>query len=91
MTFTSSPDIHSQVRQDTPLLVNIKGCGYAPDINCGSFANKYQVGKKCALLDNRSCFLVVCPEERLSVVEKLRSNRFHVFKCILAQNEITIL
>eukprot|EP00095_Tigriopus_kingsejongensis_P005268 maker-scaffold464_size163657-snap-gene-0.30 protein:Tk05268 transcript:maker-scaffold464_size163657-snap-gene-0.30-mRNA-1 annotation:"sodium auxiliary" len=28
--------------QDTPLLVNIKGCGYPPDIDCAAFANKYQ-------------------------------------------------
>lgn len=27
---------------DTPLLVNIKGCGYPPEIDCGAFANKYQ-------------------------------------------------
>ncbi len=27
---------------DTPLLVNIKGCGYPPDINCKAFANKYE-------------------------------------------------
>ena len=40
---TRFDDKEGQVMADTPLLVNIKGCGYAPDINCGSFANKYQV------------------------------------------------
>ena len=39
---TRFDDKEGQVMADTPLLVNIKGCGYAPDINCGSFANKYQ-------------------------------------------------
>ena len=41
---TRFDDKEGQVMADTPLLVNIKGCGYAPDINCGSFANKYQAG-----------------------------------------------
>lgn len=27
---------------DTPLLVNIKGCGYPPDITCPLFADKYE-------------------------------------------------
>ena len=27
--------------RDTPLLVNIKGCGYPPDIVCDLFAEKY--------------------------------------------------
>ena len=40
---TRFDDKEGKVMADTPLLVNIKGCGYAPDINCGSFANKYQV------------------------------------------------
>ena len=39
---TRFDDKEGKVTADTPLLVNIKGCGYAPDINCGSFANKYQ-------------------------------------------------
>ena len=28
--------------RDTPLLVNIKGCGYPPDTMCDLFAEKYQ-------------------------------------------------
>ena len=28
---------------DTPLLVNIKGCGYPPEVDCAAFAIKYQV------------------------------------------------
>ena len=27
---------------DTPLLVNIKGCGYPPDTVCDLFAEKYE-------------------------------------------------
>ena len=30
------------VVRDTPLLVNIKGCGYPPDTMCDLFAEKYQ-------------------------------------------------
>lgn len=26
---------------DTPLLVNIKGCGYPPEIDCAAFTTKY--------------------------------------------------
>lgn len=31
---------------DTPLLVNIKGCGYPPDISCPGFAQKYKELKR---------------------------------------------
>ena len=31
-----------QTMTDTPLLVNIKGCGYPPEISCPSFANYYE-------------------------------------------------
>jgi hypothetical protein len=31
-----------KVMSDTPLLVNIKGCGYPPAINCRDFAAKYE-------------------------------------------------
>ena len=27
---------------DTPLLVNIKGCGYPPEISCAKFASDYE-------------------------------------------------
>ena len=27
---------------DTPLLVNIKGCGYPPEIDCRAFTTKYE-------------------------------------------------
>jgi len=30
-----------ETRSDTPLLVNIKGCGYPPEISCPAFANHY--------------------------------------------------
>ena len=33
--------MHFQTRSDTPLLVNIKGCGYPPEISCPVFANHY--------------------------------------------------
>ena len=33
--------IFLQTRSDTPLLVNIKGCGYPPEISCPAFANHY--------------------------------------------------
>ena len=32
---------HFQMMNDTPLLVNIKGCGYPPDIACPRFASRY--------------------------------------------------
>ena len=32
---------HFQMMDDTPLLVNIKGCGYPPDIACPRFASQY--------------------------------------------------
>jgi len=27
--------------EDTPLLINIKGCGYPPEVNCDAYAEKY--------------------------------------------------
>ena len=30
------------VVEDTPLLINIKGCGYPPDVNCDLYAEMYQ-------------------------------------------------
>lgn len=27
--------------KDTPLLINIKGCGYPPEVNCDTYAEKY--------------------------------------------------
>lgn len=33
--------MENQLHKDTPLLVNIKGCGYPPEISCPSFAQKY--------------------------------------------------
>ena len=30
-----------KTRIDTPLLVNIKGCGYPPEISCPAFANHF--------------------------------------------------
>ena len=33
--------LYLQTRYDTPLLVNIKGCGYPPETSCPAFANKY--------------------------------------------------
>ena len=32
-----------QTMFDTPLLVNIKGCGYPPEIACARFASDYEV------------------------------------------------
>jgi len=29
------------VVEDTPLLINIKGCGYPPEVNCDTYAEKY--------------------------------------------------
>jgi len=34
--------IENMTMRDTPLLVNIKGCGYPPDIACAAFASMYQ-------------------------------------------------
>ena len=37
----SNKFVFFQTRSDTPLLVNIKGCGYPPEISCPAFANHY--------------------------------------------------
>ena len=34
--------LEEKVMHDTPLLVNIKGCGYPPDIACALFASNYE-------------------------------------------------
>jgi len=34
-------NIEKKMMNDTPLLVNIKGCGYPPDIACPRFASRY--------------------------------------------------
>lgn len=34
--------IENNTMTDTPLLVNIKGCGYPPDIACAAFASHYE-------------------------------------------------
>jgi len=34
--------MEEKMHEDTPLLVNIKGCGYPPDISCPAFAQKYK-------------------------------------------------
>ena len=31
----------TQLIQDTPLLINIKGCGYPPEVNCDIYAERY--------------------------------------------------
>ena len=36
---------------DTPLLVNIKGCGYPPEIACAKFASDYET-----ILENNDTF-----------------------------------
>ncbi len=41
LDLTRFDDKENATRSDTPLLVNIKGCGYPPDINCKAFAIKY--------------------------------------------------
>ena len=35
--------------EDTPLLVNIKGCGYPPTITCDLYAEKYDNYSKVGL------------------------------------------
>ena len=35
-------DLMEDVVEDTPLLINIKGCGYPPDVNCDLYAEMYQ-------------------------------------------------
>ena len=57
---TRFDDKEGQVMADTPLLVNIKGCGYAPDINCGSFANKYQAGFLHCVFRWNDGFVLTC-------------------------------
>lgn len=35
-------ELENKTMRDTPLLVNIKGCGYPPEITCPMFADKYE-------------------------------------------------
>jgi Na+ channel auxiliary subunit TipE len=35
-------ELENKTMKDTPLLVNIKGCGYPPEITCPMFADKYE-------------------------------------------------
>jgi len=35
-------DVVEKVVEDTPLLINIKGCGYPPEVNCDLYAEMYQ-------------------------------------------------
>ena len=39
---TRFDDWENDTKTDTPLLVNIKGCGYPPDIDCKAFVAKYE-------------------------------------------------
>lgn len=39
----------NKTHTDTPLLVNIKGCGYPPEISCPGFATKYNETKNAKL------------------------------------------
>ena len=38
---TNKPTGREYVVRDTPLLINIKGCSYPPDVNCDIYAEKY--------------------------------------------------
>ena len=35
-------EVQEHVVEDTPLLINIKGCGYPPEVNCDIYAELYQ-------------------------------------------------
>ena len=35
-------DLMEDVVEETPLLINNKGCGYPPDVNCDRYAEMYQ-------------------------------------------------
>ena len=39
---TNRTSFSMQTMTDTPLLVNIKGCGYPPDVACATFFSKYE-------------------------------------------------
>lgn len=39
---TRKDQLEGKVMSDTPLLVNIKGCGYPPEIHCPGFASLYE-------------------------------------------------
>jgi len=38
---TNKPSGIEVIVEDTPLLINIKGCGYPPEIDCDAYAEKY--------------------------------------------------
>ena len=33
--------LEDNIVEDTPLLINIKGCGYPPEVNCDEYADNY--------------------------------------------------
>ena len=41
-TFTGEEEVKQTFVEDTPLLINIKGCGYPPTIICDDYAETYE-------------------------------------------------
>lgn len=39
---TNQPSGEERTVKDTPLLINIKGCGYPPEVNCDIYSERYQ-------------------------------------------------
>ena len=46
-------DLMEDVVEDTPLLINIKGCGYPPDVNCDLYAEMYQNYSQVSMISDK--------------------------------------
>ena len=60
---------------DTPLLVNIKGCGYPPDIACPRFASRYN--------DTWFNNQVIWSNKKIGFLKKSNLEHFYSFKKII--------
>ena len=47
--------------EDTPLLINIKGCGYPPEVNCDTYAEKYYNHSMVGSMGGRVCLIIMLP------------------------------
>ena len=54
--------LEDNIVEDTPLLINIKGCGYPPEVNCDDYADKYY---NHSLVGTEGCAVIILPFIRL--------------------------
>ena len=54
--------LEDNIVEDTPLLINIKGCGYPPEVNCDDYADKYY---NHSLVGREGCAVIILSFIRL--------------------------